>query len=115
MRIINNHLSEEIRHSISFHKVINSLLLLNFGTLSRPHKESFDLEKKEGLDSWFEFMKNCQQYPERNQSILKGTNIIDWNIDMDVALYFANENRTGHGAVWISDAVAMGKIFKSKK
>ena len=34
---------------------------------------------------------------------------------MDVALYFANENRTGHGAVWISDAVAMGKIRQVKK
>ena len=108
-------LPEEVRRSIAFQKAINSLLLLNFGTLSGPHQELFDREKTEGLDPWFEFMKNCQQYPERNQSILKGTNIIDWTIDMDVALYFANENLTGHGAVWISDAVAMGKILQVKK
>ncbi len=60
-------------------------------------------------------MKNCQQYPEENQSILKGTHIIDWTRDINVALYFANENRTGAGAVWISDAKAMGKIYQVKK
>jgi len=105
----------EVRHSIAFHKAINSLLLLNFGTLSCPHQELFDREKTEGLDAWFEFMKNCQQYPEKNKSILKGTFIIDWTTDMNVALYFANENRTGDGSVWISDAVAMGKIHQVKK
>jgi len=108
-------LSKEVRDTIAFHKVINSLLLLNFGTLSWPHQELFDREKTEGLDPWFEFMKNCQQYSEKNKSILKGTFIIDWTTDMNVALYFANKNRTGHGSVWISDAVAMGKILQVKK
>ncbi len=108
-------LSEEIRHSKAFHKAINSLLLFNFGTLSWPSQESFDREKTEGLDPWFELMKNMQQYPEKYPNILKGTNIIDWTKDINVALFFANENRTGHGAVWIIDAAVMGKICQVKK
>lgn len=108
-------LPEEVRCSIAFHKVINSLLLFKFGTLSRPHQELFDREKTEGLDPWFELMKNMQQYPERYPSILKGTNIIDWTTDINVALFFANKNRTGAGSVWISDAVAMGEICQVKK
>ena len=110
-----HNLPEDIRGSIAFHRVINSLLLFNFGTLSKPHQELFDLEKTNGYDPWFELMKNMQQYPEKNRSILKGTNIIDWIEDINVALYFANENRTGNGSVWISDACAMGKIRQKKK
>jgi len=108
-------LPEKVRCSIAFHKAINSLLLFNFGTLSWPTQELFDREKTKGHDPWFELMKNMQQYPEKYPNILKGTFLIDWTEDINVALYFANENRTGHGSVWISDAVAMGKIRQVKK
>jgi len=107
-------LNPEIRESLYFHKFILSTLLLKFGVISKPSRELFDREN-EGLDPWFEFMKHCQQYPENDKYSLKGTPIIDWTTDANVALYFANENRKGQGAIWICDASATGKILQVKK
>ena len=70
------------------------------------------LQKKHGIDPWFEFMKRLQQYPEEDPTHLKGTSIIDWTQNFDVAIYFANDSRDGDGALWICDATATGKTLQ---
>jgi hypothetical protein len=50
-------LTEQIRHTISFHKTIANLFLLKFGTVWKPSQEAFEREKSDGIDPWFELMK----------------------------------------------------------
>ena len=69
-------LKNEIRHTVSFHRTLTSLLLLKFGTVWKPSQESFEREKIDGIDPWFELMKNLQQYPERDYFI-NGTFLVD--------------------------------------
>jgi hypothetical protein len=60
-------------------------------------------------------MKRVQQHPDEGQDgpfYLKGTNILDWTKSSDVALYFANDNRAGDGAVYICDSTATGKTLQ---
>jgi hypothetical protein len=57
-------------------------------------------------------MKRLQQYPGDDGFFLKGTNLLDWTQSADVALYFANENRAGDGAIYICDATATGKTLQ---
>ena len=57
-------------------------------------------------------MKRLQQYPEEDGFFLKGTNLLDWTQSADVALYFANENRAGEGAIYCCDATATGKTLQ---
>jgi len=97
------------------------LLLLKFGTVWKPSQESFEREKNDGIDPWFELLKNLQQYPEKDYFI-HGTFLIDWSRSKDIALYFATYTgrgvtrsvSSGHGAVWIYDA-ATGNILQTKK
>lgn len=115
-------LTTKIRHSLSFHRSIASLLLLKFGTLCKPSKEAFDRERTENIDPWFELLKNLQQYPERD-AFIKGTFLTDWSRSKEIALYFTiyegraeqRKIRPGHGALWICDAVATGKTLQVKK
>lgn len=115
-------LKNEIRHTVSFHRTIASLLLLKFGTVWKPSQESFEREKLDGIDPWFELLKNLQQYPERDYFI-NGTFLLDWSRSKDIALYFAtykgkDETRSvssGNGAIWICDAAATGKTLQTKK
>ncbi len=108
------HLNNEIRTSLPFHKTILSMLLLKFGVIGHPTKEAFDHELKSGIDPWFEFLKETQQYPERD-SFIKGTFFIDWTHNHDVALYFANQTQEEDGSIWICDTVETGKILQEKK
>jgi hypothetical protein len=89
-------------------------LLLKFGVLSTPSQEALEKEKLEDIDPWFEFIKHSQQYPETD-SFIKGTFVTDWTTSPDIAIYFANECRTGAGAVWVCDAVETGKTLQVKK
>jgi hypothetical protein len=88
------------------------MFLLKYGVLVRPSQDLLKVSEREGLDAWFEFMKRLQQFPEEDPCHLKGTNILDWSKSKDVALYFANDNGRGEGALWICDATATGKTLQ---
>lgn len=108
-------LTQRITGSAEFHSAILNLYLLKFGVLTRPSDELEANAAKHNLDSWFEFMKRVQQYPEEDGFFLKGTNLIDWSQSSKVALCFANENRTSDGAIFICDASATGKTLQKLK
>lgn len=115
-------LNREIRGAASFHTFVASSLLLKFGTVWKPSREAIEKEYLEDIDSWFELLKNLQQYPEKD-SFISGTFLLDWSISKDVALYFATYSdkeasrkiSSDHGALWICDAVATGKTLQIKK
>ena len=115
-------LEEAIRHSVAFHRTVAALFLLKFGTIWTPSRELLEMEKVDDIDPWFELVKNLQQYPEKDHFV-KGTFLLDWSHDQDIALYFAiyegsGQNRkisSGHGALWIYDAVATGNLLQIKK
>lgn len=102
-------LSRRIVESAAYHLAVLNLYLLKFGVLTHPSEELATAADERGLDPWFEWMKRLQQYPEEDGFFLKGTNLLDWTKSADVALYFANENRAGEGAIYFCDAAATGK------
>ena len=102
-------LSRRIVESAECHLAVLNLYLLKFGVLTHPSEELEAAAHEHGLDSWFEWMKRLQQYPAEDGFFLKGTNLLDWTTSADVALYFANENRAGDGAIYFCDATATGK------
>lgn len=103
---------DDFRMSTNYQQVLLNLFFFKFDFVARPSDELFQLEEKHGIDPWFEFMKRLQQYPEEDPTHLKGTSIIDWTQNSDVAIYFANESRDGEGALWICDATATGKTLQ---
>ena len=105
-------LSSRIVESAECHLAILNLYLLKFGVLTHPSGELEAAAREHNLDPWFEWMKRLQQYPEEDGFFLKGTNLLDWTQSADVALYFANENRVGEGAVYFCDATATGKTLQ---
>lgn len=105
-------LSRRIIESAECHLAILNLYLLKFGVLTHPTDELEAAARVHNLDPWFEWMKRLQQYPEEDGFFLKGTNLLDWTQSADVALYFANENRVGEGAVYFCDATATGKTLQ---
>jgi hypothetical protein len=56
-------------------------------------------------------MRRLQQYSEEDKIPLKGTFLMDWTKNSDVGLFFANDSRSGEGALWICDATATGKTL----
>lgn len=107
-------LNDYVLNTPELHSSVLNLFLLKYGVLVRPSEELESVASKKELDSWFELMKRYQQYPEEDNYFLKGTNIIDWSQSLDVALYFANQNREGEGAIFICDATATGKTLQTK-
>jgi len=103
---------DEFRMSENHQQILLNLFFFKFDFVARPSNELFELEKKYEIDPWFEFMKRLQQYPEDDPTHLKGTSILDWTQNPDVAIYFANECRGGEGALWILDATATGKTLQ---
>lgn len=91
---------------------LTSLLLLKFGSLVGPSPELIKVAAEHGGDPMFELMKRYQQFPEEDLLPFKGTNLLDWSRSQDVALYFANDGRTGAGAIFICDATATGKTLQ---
>jgi hypothetical protein len=107
--------STRLGGSLNLHLALLNLFLCKFGILARPSAELYELEKSRKIDPWFEFMKRVQQHPDEGQDgpfCLKGTNILDWTKSSDVALYFANDNRVGDGAVYTCDSTATGKTLQ---
>ena len=106
---------DDFRISANHQQILLNLFFFKFDFVARPSEELFKLEEIHGIDPWFEFMKRLQQYPEGDPTHLKGTPILDWSQDPDVAIYFANESRDGEGALWICDATATGKTLQTIK
>ena len=105
-------LNPKITNSKELHLSILNLFLMKFGVLCKP---SAALEAKAAelnLDSWFEFLKRIQQYPEEDGFFLKGTNIIDWSESSDVALFFANNEQVNDAALFVCDATATGNTHQ---
>ena len=106
--------SMRLANSLNLHFALLNLFLFKYGILAHPSEELNNLTAQ-GIDPWFEYMKRVQQHPDEGQDgpfCLKGTNILDWTSSSDVALYFANENRRGDGAVFICDSTATGKTLQ---
>ncbi len=107
-------ISKEYRASKNYLNLLSSLFFFKFGVGVRPSQQLFGVcAKDEELDPWFELMKRIQQYPEEDCGTLRGTFLLDWTQNRDVAMFFANELRCSHasGAVWIADITAMGAIL----
>lgn len=101
-------------HSGDLNATLSSLLLLKFGSLVGPGAELLSVAAhKKDVDPWFELMKRYQQYPGEDELPLKGTNLIDWSRSCNVALYFANQNRQGAGAIFVCDATSTGKTLQT--
>ena len=105
-------LSRRIVESGEYHLALLNLYLLKFGVLTHPSDELEAKSLENQLDPWFEWMKRLQQYPGEDGFFLKGTNLLDWTQSADIALYFANENRIGEGAIYFCDATATGKTLQ---
>lgn len=105
---------------MSFHTCVVDVLLTKFGQFLRPSDESIAKQQTHGIDPWYELMKRFQQYAEKD-SQPKGTFLIDWTTDPDVALYFATyegrgdsrHSRQTEGVVWVCDPVPTGKILQT--
>jgi hypothetical protein len=104
---------DDFRLSAQHQQFALNLFFLKFDFLAQPSQQLYDVAKEHGLDPWFEFMKRIQQYPEEDTSHLKGSFLVDWTQNVDIALYFANEFRRGEGALWICDATATGKTLQT--
>lgn len=104
--------AEYLQNSGDLSATFTSLLLLKFGGLMGPSEELRSVASKHGVDPWFELLKRCQQYPAEDMPQLRGTNLLDWSRDPNVALYFANEGRAGEGAVFACDATSTGKTLQ---
>jgi len=103
---------EDFRMSAKHQQIVLNLFFFKFDFVARPSAELFNVAEKTGVDPWFEFMKRLQQYAGEDPTYFKGTFVIDWTQNMDVATYFANESREGDGALWIYDATATGKTLQ---
>ena len=106
-------IKDDYRHSLEFHRLLNSLFLCKFGTLTLPSAELLRASEKHGLDPWFEWMKRIQQYPKDDLTNLRGTFLLDWTQDWRIAVFFANHERLQDepGAVYIADGTEAGSIL----
>ena len=110
---IGGRFSKHIVESAELNLTLLNLYMLKFGVLARPSPElEVVASAQPEVDAWFELMKRYQQYPEDNAVFLRGTSLVDWTLSPDVALYFANEEREGDGAIYICDPTATGKTFQ---
>lgn len=126
--LVRTMLNEEYRSDVpyprplSFHTKLVDVLLRKFGTFWEPSQEAFKKELSYGIDPWFELMKRFQQYAKED-SKPKGTFLIDWTVDRNIALYFSTYAGHGHsrslrdtpGAIWIWDPYPTGKVYMTKK
>jgi len=98
---------------------------MKFGTIWKPSEEAFAKEKSDGIDPWYELLKNVQQYPDNYNAVNfnKGTFFVDWTISQEIALYFAVFEGLGakrgisttDGAIWVYDSSSTGNILQKDK
>jgi hypothetical protein len=118
-------LPNSIRHQVSFHRAVASLMLLKFGSIYKPSKEAFSKEQTYNIDPWFELLKHAQQYPEKYQEVkfIDGTFFIDFTFSQEIALYFSvfdgkekqRSISSKDGAIWVYDASSTGNILQEDK
>ncbi len=106
-------LKRDYRLSTSYQRLMGELFLYKFGTSTGPHADLLKVAEKENIDPWFEYMKNIQQYPNKDLGTLRGSFLVDWTQLPEVATYFANDGRRldSEGAVWVADMSAMGAVL----
>jgi len=114
--------TDEYPRSLRFHTQVVDALLTKFGRFWQPSQESVTKGCSHGIDPWYELMKRFQQYGEEDSFTPKGTFLIDWTLDRDIALYFATyvgkgisrRPRWAAGAVWVCDPLATGKVLQTR-
>lgn len=101
-----------IKESVEYHQVLFSLLLFKM-KIYPPSKELEELALlHRGIDPLFELHRNIQQHPDTDRPpSLMGSPLMDWTTDIDVALYFLNDQRRGDGALYIFNGTATGKTL----
>ncbi len=100
------------------HTILLNLFLTKFTFYIEPSGELTRREQEKDIDSWFEFFRQLQQDPgrwEHPEFCIHGTNMIDWSQSMDVGIFFANQSRSGEGALWIYDKCVIPKSLMVKK
>lgn len=113
---------ETIHPATEYHRrFATERFLFKFGESMKPHERIMALGPR--YDQWYEVMRELQQNPREDLPhpdfgwsaiYLQGTFLIDWSVDADVALYFANRRRRGAGALWVANATASGRIQMRK-
>lgn len=76
--------------------------------LIRPNPELLaEALSNPDIDPWFELLKEMQQHPEKynHDSRFRGTNLLDWTRDLDVALAIASEHPEIEGMIYAVDAM----------
>lgn len=101
--------SKALQQSNHLNDAFAALFFLKFDLLIVPSQELANAERNDQVDAYFELHRRLQQYPDIDQGPLLGSNFVDWSRSSDVALYFANEQRVGDGALFVCDASATGK------
>lgn len=107
--------NQRAQNTFELHRLLVSAVLWKFGHAMRPNPKLLAHEERDQeIDSWFEFMKRLQQYPDKEPDWegLPGTPLIDWSLSSDIGLFFANRHRTSSqsGAIFIVDATEIGPI-----
>lgn len=107
-----NHLAASAREN---YFELSRHFLRHFGDVYGPSDELRKAaSQNEGLDEWFELMKRIQQHNESQEFVgvsSIGTNLMDWSMNLDVALAFASLEPSIQGAVYLFDAQAAGQIL----
>jgi hypothetical protein len=104
--------SSPLAISEELHYVLLNCYLLKYGIQVQPSAELETVWLEHGVDPWWELMRRHQQYPNDDRPPFMGSNLMDWTRSFNVALYFANLNRSGEGAVFICDSFATGRTFQ---
>ena len=107
---------------LGFHTEVSDALLAKFTRRWRPSDEALAKELSDGIDPDYEMMKHIQQYV-KNDIEPRGTFLIDWTVERDIALFFstyegngaARRLRGSAGALWVFYPMATGKILMTMK
>ena len=104
---------KQLRHSLEFHRLLSSLFLCKFGTLTAPSTELLRASEEHGLDPWFEWMKHIQQYIEGRPQQISAARFFSTGPKLEGPRFFANHERLHDeaGAVYIADITEAGRIL----
>jgi hypothetical protein len=105
---------------LRFHTKVVDILLAKFEKFRVASQSVCGGAISDGTDAMYELMRRFQQYEEEDKVSPKGTFLVDWTLNQDVALYFATYDgrnnrrrcRQTPGAVWLCDPVATGRVLQ---